>query len=168
MVHQPVKPEWWRTERLIISITKLNDRAIWARLFSCQIRTPLFTSGVRTVQVYSLKSQKHKPSEAAHCRYVSYGKCVNAPHSLQLCPGPRYINVMSVNHLLCIVLYFQALWPLSCGSSLVSSELLSYKNIIQCGRTCFDITDSQIVNYLFIYLFELFLLQSWWRAFLQW
>ena len=95
-------------------------------LLGCAKGTGLFTG-----------SQKPKSSEAAHRRYMGFGKCVNVPHFLQLCTGAHYINVMSANQLLCVVLYVSKLYgPLVDGSFLVFSGLLSYKSIIGCGRDC--------------------------------
>lgn len=81
---------------------------------------------------------------------MGFRKCVHAPHSLQLGTAARYRKEMSLNHLLYIVLYVSKLYgPSVGGSSLVSSGLLSYKNIVECGRNCFDITNSQVVNFGF-------------------
>lgn len=111
--------------------------------------SPHYFWGMLKVQVYSVKV-RNTSSEAAHHGYVGFRKCVHAPHSLQLGTAAHYRKEMSLNHLLYIVLYVSKLYgPSVGGSSLVSSGLLSYKNIVECGRNCFDITNSQVVNFGF-------------------
>lgn len=104
-----------------------------------------YSWGELTVQVYLLKTgnKNHQRQDITDTwvfrnMLMHYVHCNFAQWHIE-----HIINVMSTNHRLCIVSYVSRLYghPIS-GAYISPAGLLSYKNMVECGRNCFDFANS--------------------------